>query len=202
MFIAVEGCIGAGKSTVVNGLSAARGSLALLEDFEAHPFLREFAADPESNALETEFGFLLIHFHQLKSVRTVARSTEVIADFHLGKDLLYERLNMSDDRAKALFRALYDLCEEETPPLDLMVFLSAPNDLILERIRSRHRDFELKLDPGYYVRLNALYEEYFEAYRGSKLLVRMDQCDFVASPELFGSLSSRIDAEFQAHVRK
>lgn len=198
MFIAVEGCIGVGKSTVVNGLATVRGSIPLLEAFETNPFLGEFAVDPSSNALETEFAFLLIHFHQLKSAWRVAQSKEVLADFHLAKDLLYERLNLSDDRVKKLFRELYDVCVEQTPVLDLLVCLSAPNDLILERIRARQREFELKLDPDYYIRLNQLYEEYFEEYAGPKVMVQMDQCDFCKSPELFEALSVRIDRALQA----
>jgi deoxyadenosine/deoxycytidine kinase len=166
-----------------------------MEAFEANPFLREFAADPEANALETEFAFLLIHFHQLKSVRTIAKSREVLADFYLAKDLLYERMNIADARTRELFEELYDICVEQTPPLDLLVCLSAPSDLILDRIRARQREFELKLDPDYYIRLNRLYEEYFQAHTGTKLVVRMDQFDFCKSPELFEELSTRIDRE-------
>jgi deoxyguanosine kinase len=195
MFIAVEGCIGAGKSTVVNGLAAYRGSFALLEAFEANPFLRDFATDPAANALETEFAFLLIHFHQLKSVRSIAGSKEVLADFHLAKDLLYERMNIVDARARELFEALYDVCVEQIPRLDLLVCLSAPSDLILDRIRARQREFELTLDPDYYIRLNELYEEYFQAHTGAKILVRMDPVDFCASPKLLHELSTRIDRE-------
>ena len=67
MLIVVEGCVGAGKSTVAKGLAAFRRSALLLEDFESNPFLRAFYDDPIGNATETEFAFLLLHFHQLKS---------------------------------------------------------------------------------------------------------------------------------------
>jgi hypothetical protein len=67
MLIAVEGCVGSGKSTVARGLASLRGSTLLLEDFESNPFLRDFYADPAANALETEISFLLLHYHQLKS---------------------------------------------------------------------------------------------------------------------------------------
>lgn len=195
MLIAVEGCIGAGKTTVTKGLAAHRGSVSVLEAFEANPFLRAFSADPEGHALETEFAFLLIHFHQMKNIRGVARSSEVIADFHLGKDLLYEQMNISDERVAAIFRSLYDVCSEQIPPVDLMVCLSAPNDLIVDRIRLRHRDFELKLNPDYYIRLNRTYEDFFAMYNGAKLVVPMDEYDFVESPDLFSVLSARIDAQ-------
>src|SRR5204863_7012129 len=101
-------------------------------------------------------------------------------------------------RVKTLFRALYDVCVQKTPTVDLLVCLSAPTELILERIRVRQREFELKLDPKYYTQLNQLYEEYFEAHAGAKLVVQMDQCDFCKSPELFEALSVRIDRELRA----
>src|ERR1035437_4700187 len=100
MLIAIEGCVGAGKSTVVKGLAAFRSSKLLLEDFESNPFLRAFYEDPVGNAVETEFAFLFLHFHQLKGQVEAASRSEVIADFHLGKDLLYADLNLKDMRAK------------------------------------------------------------------------------------------------------
>ena len=197
MFIAVEGCIGAGKSTVAKGLAARRSSVGLSEEFEWNPFLRAFAADPQANALETEFGFLLIHFHQLKSIRQIAEDNEVVADFHLGKDLLYADLNIAESSALEVFRSLYGICVKQIPPVDLLVFLSAPDALILDRIKQRERDFELELEPDYYVRINAAYEDFFAAYPGEKLLVRMTDYDFVRQPGLFDELSSRIDARLR-----
>jgi len=125
MLIAIEGSVGAGKSTVAKGLAACRNSALLLEDFEANPFLRAFYNDPLEHAIETEFAFLLLHFHQLKSQTAIASSAEVIADFHLGKDLIYADLNLKDVRAQRLFTQLYELCSERTPEPTLMICLSA-----------------------------------------------------------------------------
>jgi deoxyadenosine/deoxycytidine kinase len=197
MLISIEGCIGAGKTTVTKGLAHYRGSAPLLEAFEANPFLRAFTTNPHAYALETEFAFLLLHFHQMKSVREAVHSSEVISDFHLGKDLLYEHMNISDERTKGIFRALYDVCAEQTPPVDLMICLSAPDELIIDRILRRRRDFELNLDTDYYVRLNQLYESFFAEYRGNKMRIPMDEYDFVKSPEHYGTLSARIDARIE-----
>src|SRR5690348_10144485 len=122
MFVVVEGCVGAGKSTVAKGLATFRRSALLLENFESNPFLRAFYDDPISNATETEFAFLLLHFHQLKSTAVIASNSEVVADFHLGKDLLYANLNFKDNRLNRLFTELYDICMEKTPRPDLMIF--------------------------------------------------------------------------------
>src|SRR5439155_10825044 len=103
MLISIDGCLGVGKTTVAQGLARYRNSVALLEDFEANPFLRAFYQDPVDNATETEFAFLLLHFHQLKRLRGTIQDAEVIADFHLQKDLIYAELNLADACAKDAF---------------------------------------------------------------------------------------------------
>lgn len=195
MLIAIEGSVGAGKSTVAKGLAACRNSALLLEDFEANPFLRAFYDDPIGHAIETEFAFLLLHFHQLKSQATIVSSAEVIADFHLGKDLIYADLNLKDVRAQRLFTQLYELCSERTPEPTLMICLSATTELLVQRIGARKRDFELKIDPEYFDAVNAAYEEYFRRFTGKKLRVPMDEWDFVKEPILYKQLNSLIDRE-------
>src|SRR5437773_12087291 len=108
MMIAVEGCVGAGKSTVAKSLAAHRGSKTLLEDFERNPFLAAFYEDPVGNATETEFAFLLLHFHQLKQHAAEIQKKEIISDFHLGKDLLYANSNLPNSKRLRIFRELHD----------------------------------------------------------------------------------------------
>jgi deoxyguanosine kinase len=197
MLISVEGCVGVGKTTVAKGLARLRGSKLLLEDFERNPFLRAFYEDPIGNAIETEFSFLLLHFHQLKSVANRPPAPDVVADFHLGKDLLYAKLNLKDSRTETLFRELYEALAESIPSVALMVYLSASTDLIVKRIRARNRDFELEIDPEYYGQVNTAYEEYFDAYPGQKLRIPMDEWNFVKDPHLFERLASLVDGELQ-----
>ena len=181
--------MGAGKSTVARGLAVYRRSNLLLEDFEAHPFLRAFYKDPVENVTETEFAFLLVHFHQLKSQADVISRSEVIADFHLGKDLLYADLNLKDMRAKRLFHELYDLCLEKTPQPALIIFLSATTDLLVERIRKRNRHFESEVDPEYYAAVNEAYEDFFKQYSGKQIRLPMEEWDFVKTPALYERLA-------------
>lgn len=197
MLIVIEGCVGAGKSTVAKGLASYRSSELLLEAFEVNPFLRAFYEDPVKNSIETEFAFLLVHFHQLKNHTEAASKAEVIADFHLGKDLLYADLNIQDSRIRGIFGDLYDLCLEKTPPVGLVIYLSATTDLLLERIRRRKRDFELEIDPGYYAGVNQAYERFYESYSGKKLRLSMSEWDFVKNPSLFDKLSILVDKELK-----
>jgi len=195
MLISVEGCFGAGKTTVAKGLAAYRNSTILLEQFETNPFLRAFYENPIENVLETEFSFLLLHYHQLKNYVDTTSRSEVIADFHLGKDLLYADLNFKDLRVKRLFRELYELCLERVPRPGLLVFLSAPTQLLVERIRSRKRDFESQIDFAYCDAVNSTYEEFFKQYSGKKIRVQMDQWDFVKDESLYARLASLVDRE-------
>ena len=195
MLIAVEGCIGAGKTTVARGLAAHRKSQLLLEKFESNPFLETFYKDPIGTAIETEFAFLLLHFHQLKGHADAISSGEFISDFHLGKDLIYADLNLREPRARHLFGELYEMCLEKTPRLDLMICLSASTDTILKRIQLRQRDFELEIDSQYYAGLNAAYEQFFDRYSGRKLGISMDEWDFLAEPLLYGKVCRLIDQE-------
>jgi len=195
MLIVIEGCVGAGKSTVAEGLAAHRGSKALLENFEANPFLREFYKDPIKHATETEFAFLLLHFHQLKNHAAASTELEVIADFHLGKDLIYAELNLKNERVKGLFAQMYELCADETPKPALMIFLSATTDFLIRRIQARNREFELDVNPEYYASVNQAYELYFERFAGRKLRLSMETWDFVKEPALYQKLASLIDGE-------
>jgi deoxyguanosine kinase len=198
--IAIEGCLGVGKSTVARGLAAFRRSTVMLEEFDKNPFLRAFYKDPIGNATETEFAFLLLHFHQLKiNASSIARS-EIISDFHLGKDLIYADLNLPDPRVRASFGDLYGLCLQEIPTPDLLVMLSSTDDLLLDRIRSRNRDFEQEIDVGYYASLNAAYEAFFLRYPGKRIVISMDEWDFVKAPELYEQLSDLVDREIAACV--
>ncbi len=192
MLIAIEGCVGVGKSTVVEGLAHFRGSETLFEDFELNPFLTRFYEDPATYALETEFAFLLIHYHQLKHC-SPSSTRELISDFSMAKDLVYADLNLSDMKAKKAFREIYELFLRNIVTPDVIVFLGASDGLVLERIRKRNRSFEQQADPSYYIQLNAAFEAFFDGYEGRKLRVDMDASDFVADPTLFSSLSSEID---------
>lgn len=197
MLIVVEGCIGAGKSIVAKGLAQKRKSAALFEQFESNPFLSAFYEDPVAHATETEFAFLLLHFHQLKVQRHAILRDETIADFHLGKDLLYANLNLNDSKARQLFSDLFELLSSQVPQPALMICLSASTELLVERIRERNRDMEMKLDSSYYAKINAAYEKFFRETSFRKIKISMDEWDFVGKPALFEKLSILIDEQLQ-----
>jgi deoxyadenosine/deoxycytidine kinase len=196
MLIVVEGCVGVGKSTVAKGLAAVRHSEAFLERFDENPFLNVFYQDPVENALETEFAFLLLHYHQLKALNHKSGAVESIADFCFDKDLLYAKLNLTDSEFVEMFRNLHGALAARIPEPDLMICLTATNDLVLSRIRTRNRPAEQQIDPSYYTRLNSAYSKFFSEYRRPKLFVNMNEVDFLKEPSSFRRLSDRIDLSF------
>lgn len=193
MLIAVEGCIAAGKTTVATGLAKLRSEELLLENFDLNPFLRKFYQDPEGNALETEFAFLLVHYHQLRTSAAQSREQEVVADFHLGKDLLFAEMNMTDREELQAFRQLSGLCAKKIASPNVLIFLSAPISLIVERVHARGRDFEQGISMDYYAALIEKYEQFYEQYVGAKVRIAMDEWDFVKHPSLFSKLSDLVN---------
>jgi deoxyadenosine/deoxycytidine kinase len=200
MLITIEGCVGAGKTTVAQGLARLRGSAVLLEDYESNPFLKPFYKNPEENALEVEFTFLLLHSHQLKTVASIvgSRSSEVVADFHLWKDLIYADLNLADRRTLGVFKELHTILSERTAMPSLMILLSASTELILERIARRSREYEQRVNSEYFAKLNDAYKRAFEQHQGQKICVSMDSWDFVKDTSRFHELSLLVDRKLKA----
>ena len=196
--IAIEGCVGAGKTTIAEGIAAFRASQLLLEDFAAVPFLKEFHRDPIGSALETEFAFLLQHYHQLRLAGR--HDGEVVADFTFAKDLIFAEMNMTNIAERAIFQDLFRLLETRLPSVALTLFISASDELILRRIRARARSFEVATEPEYYRRLNTAYETFFAKHPGNIINVGADKLDFVADPSLFEWLSNEIDQRLDAQV--
>lgn len=193
--IAVEGCIGAGKSTVARALAAVRGVTCVLERFEENPFLSEFYKDPEGTVIETEFSFLLLHYRQLKELKKSDGGREAVADFSFAKDLLYADMNIRDAGYSSLFHQLYRRLAAEVGEPDVTVCLSASDELISRRIALRNRAYEQTIDFTYYSALNARYTQFFESISGRKVLVNMDEMDFISDPALADALSQAVDSE-------
>ena len=192
-YIAVEGPIAAGKTTLARRLANHLGGTLLLEDFEANPFLPRFYRDMSRWAFATQMFFLFQRVGQaadLKQRDLFERAA--VADFLIDKDPLFARLTLSDEEYE-LYEQVYRHLAPQTAKPDLVIYLQAPADVLVERVRRRGLDMERNVGIGYLERLATLYAEYFHGYDASPvLIVNSENLNFADSDEDFRWLLERI----------
>ena len=162
MYFAIEGVIGVGKTTLARMLQPEFDAGLLLEVFEENPFLSSFYSDRQRYAFQTQLFFLLSRYHQQR--RGVATQlTEhpfLISDYTFEKDALFARINLFGDELEMYYRVQEALSEKITPP-DLMVYLRASTDTLMQRIAMRDRPYERQMDPAYIEMLVQSYDQFF-----------------------------------------
>lgn len=170
-YIAVEGCIGVGKTTLARNIAQLFNYDMLLEQPEENPFLERFYRDPKSTALPTQLFFLFQRANQLHSLRQDDIFEPVrVADFLIEKDQLFARVTLDDDELK-IYRQVYDKLVINAPRPDLVIYLQAPLDVLLDRIRQRGISAEQHINADYLKALNDAYTEFFHFYDGAPLLI-------------------------------
>lgn len=192
MYIAVEGCIGSGKTTIATLLATTRNSSLMLEDYQANPFLDKFYQKPSKYSFETELSFVLIHYHQILQEMPLQENNNYIADFCISKDLLFAEMNLNTDDL-VLFKNLYFPLAKRLPEPDVMICLKCSDELILERIKQRDQGSEHHIDPEYFLELNKRYDNYFAEVTTPKIIVDMNEYDLLGNPACITQLSNKID---------
>lgn len=197
MYIAIEGVIGVGKTTLARLLQPRFDAELLLEVFEENPFLSDFYSDRERYAFQTQIFFLLSRYHQQH--RTVpellARGRPLLSDYTFAKDSLFARINLKNDELSVYCQVHEALAEKITLP-DLLVYLRASTDTLMQRIALRDRAYERNMERAYIETLNQTYEEFFSRpYDDTPVLtIDTDPLDFVRHPEHLDLIESRIRA--------
>jgi len=183
-FIAIEGVIGVGKTTLCDMLSKTIGATVILEEFEENPFLEEFYNDPQRFAFQTQIFFLLSRFRQLQELRQIDMFRQkTVSDYLFEKDRIFATLNLSDKEMK-LYDGIARLMEKEIPAPDLVIYLQASTKHLMENIRKRGRPYEKNMDIHYIDALNNLYNKFFFHYSKAPLLViNTDEIDFQHSQQ-------------------
>ena len=191
--IVVEGPIGVGKTSLARRLAKSFGSELILEQAEENPFLERFYRNPRSAALQTQLFFLFQRTRQLEDIRQHDLFDRVrVADYLLEKDRLFARLTL-DDEEYALYDQIYARLAVDTPVPDLIVYLQAPIDVLMERISRRGIRYEQHIDRAYLERLQEAYARFFHAYDSSPLLiVNAAQADFVGNDRDYEQLFEQI----------
>jgi deoxyadenosine/deoxycytidine kinase len=194
-YIVVEGPIGAGKTSLARQLADHLDADTLLEQPEDNPFLPRFYDDMQRFALPTQLTFLFQRVDQLRHLMQVDMFREpTVSDFLLDKDPLFARLNLSDDEY-ALYDKVYRHLKPQTPTPDLVIYLQAPVDTLLARVRMRGVSFEQSIPDEYLARLADAYARYFYQYDEAPLLIiNSERLNFVDNPSHLRMLLGRVDS--------
>ena len=162
MYIAIEGVIGVGKTTLARLLQPAFEADVLLEVFEENPFLSDFYGDRARYAFQTQIFFLLSLYRQQNNnvPNTLAAGKSLIADYTFAKDALFAGINLKGDEL-AMYHKVHEALGEKIPKPDLLVYLQATTDTLMQRIAFRDRSYERQMERSYIDELNVAYEEFF-----------------------------------------
>lgn len=195
MYIAIEGVIGVGKTTLARLLQPIFDSEILLEVFEENPFLSDFYSDRERYAFQTQIFFLLSRYHQQRRAVPDILSTgkSLLSDYTFAKDALFARINLKNDELVVYHQVHEALAEKITLP-NLLVYLHASTDTLMQRIAMRDRSYERNMERGYIELLNQTYEEFFSKPYDTTpvLVVDTDPLDFVHRPDHLRLIENRI----------
>ena len=188
-FIAVEGPIGVGKTSLTRRLADSFNYDTLLEKAEENPFLDRFYENPTQYALSTQLFFLFQRTQQIQELRQDDMFEPVrVADFLMDKDKLFAELNLDPDELD-IYMNVYQHLTINTPTPDLVIYLQAPTDVLLNRIQKRGISSEQLIERDYLENLNKAYTEFFHYYKSSTLLiVNSTDIDLVGNDEHYEQL--------------
>jgi len=195
-YIAIEGPIGVGKTSLAERLATRLDATAILEEPE-NPFLADFYGGRPGSALQAQLFYLLNRHRQQMTMQQgdlFAQST--VSDYLFDKDKIFAYLNL-DDNELFIYQRLYDLLSKDVPSPDLVIYLQAPTDVLVRRLRDRARDLDrdtLDPDPGYLKELNEAYQHFFFHYSSTPLLVvETSHLDLAGSDEALDDLIKQIN---------
>lgn len=192
-YIAIEGVIGVGKTTLARLLEPRVNATVLLEVFEENPFLADFYGDRQRYAFQTQIFFLLSRYHQQnKAVPEALRHGPLVSDYTFAKDELFAWLNLKDDEL-AMYGRVHAALSEKIPKPDLIVYLRADHDVVMRRIALRDRPYERNMDPEYIRRLAAAYEAWLANLPDIDVLtLDVSELDFLANTADLDYAAARI----------
>ena len=195
MYIAIEGVIGVGKTTLARLLAPSFDADMLLEIFEENPFLSDFYSDRTRYAFQTQIFFLLSRYHQQRRGVTaiLASGRSLLSDYTFAKDALFARINLTGDELQ-MYHRVHEALAEKIPLPDLLVYLRAATDTLMQRIALRDRSYERNMERGYIEELNHAYDDFFsKPYDGTPILtINTNPLDFVHNPKHLKVIENRI----------
>ena len=192
-YMAIEGVIGVGKTTLCKLLADRLGGRCLLEDFESNPFIEDFYRSPREYAFKTQLYFMVSRFKQhLEMPLPDLFHSPLIVDYIFQKDRIFATVNLDDDELE-LYNAVCNVLEPKLRSPALVIYLQASTDHLLRRIKKRGRDYEMNISKEYLEALNNAYNDFFFHYMPAPVfIVNTDEIDFVENSEYLNDLTIKI----------
>ena len=192
-YIVIEGPLGVGKTSLALKLAEKVNAETLLEDAEENPFLRKFYQNPKKYSFQAQIFFLLRRYQRALDITQMDLfKRTMISDYLFDKDRIFARANLDDDEFW-LYEQLFQLLRKRITPPDLVIFLQATTDVLVERLKKRDKKYERGISSKYLDEINRAFNDFFFHYSDSPLLViNASKIDFVNVPEDFEDLVAQI----------
>ena len=195
MYLAIEGVIGVGKTTLARLLQPAFEAEVLLEVFEENPFLSNFYSDRNRYAFQTQIFFLMSRYHQQNNVIPSAQKAgkTVISDYTFDKDALFAGINIKGDELE-VYHKVHSALADKIPSPDMVLYLKASLETLLDRITHRDRSYERNMDPAYISELMDAYDAFFmqDKWQGRVLTIETDNLNFISKAEDLNYIINRV----------
>ncbi len=200
-YIAIEGVIGAGKTSLAKKLAEKMKANLILEEFETNPFLAKFYDDRKRYAFQTQMFFLVNRFKQQQELdQDDLFSQFIVSDYIFAKDNIFAYMNLSGDESK-LYEGLFPLLQRDLRKPDLVIYLQASSDRLMYNIKKRNRKIEKNLTKSYIQELSEAYNDFFFKYTATPLLiVNSTDIDFVNRERDFDELYNQIFRDDRAFI--
>ena len=191
-YVAIEGAIGVGKTTLARMLREQMDTGLLLEVFEENPFLSKFYESRARYAFQTQMFFLLSRYRQQQQVAELLAEGAVFADYIFAKDRLFARINLAGDEWD-VYEQIHGALAEQVILPNLVVYLQADTDVLMARIAQRDRPYERDMDRDYIESLRRAYEQFFASYRDTAVIyVDTNELNIVTRPQDFSYVAGRV----------
>ena len=201
-YIAIEGNIGAGKTSLVKKMAEDFSGRLILEQFSDNPFLPKFYKDPKKYAFPLEMSFLAERFQQLSDQLPHEElfSSFTISDYFVLKSLIFAQVNLEQDEYE-LYKRVFHLIYRQIPKPDLLVYLHRPTEVLLQNIQQRGRHYERDIEERY---LNEIQESYFNYLKQEKelrvLIIEVGSSDFLKSKSVYRAITNEMRQEYPAGI--
>lgn len=200
MYVAIEGVIGVGKTTLARLIHPSLQAVLLMEVFEENPFLSDFYSDRERYAFQTQIFFLLSRYHQQHKAipEALQAGRMIISDYTFDKDSLFARINLKGDELTMYYK-VHEALAEKIPEPDLVVYLRADTDVLMQRIAHRDRPYERSMERAYIDELNHAYDDFFTNSASQLKVLTLDTNDLniVSQPQDLTLVENRIRQELR-----